>query len=261
MSTATVHQLHPTDVSRVFDAQLAAELRRPFALPDLQFKIQGGRKDGGSEIVCYVDARAVAARLNSLCPGEWHTRTRALPPEMRPHRITDGHVEFIKTDRQGKASVDHSVQYECVLTIRGCEFEGIGAGTDSKAAHSDSLKRAAVRAHLGRQRAGAGVPLAGTQEVQAGGDGAGIDVADDLTAAVFAAALDLELQICEGKRAAKLRGQLGVEDAAGVRRVELVNSCSGHAVSSLSGWCADGWITTAGVGHGLRGVFMRRAAP
>ena len=149
MSTATVHQLHPTDVSRVFDAQLAAELRRPFALPDLQFKIQGGRKDGGSEIVCYVDARAVAARLNSLCPGEWHTRTRALPPEMRPHRITDGHVEFIKTDRQGKASVDHSVQYECVLTIRGCEFEGIGAGTDSKAAHSDSLKRAAVRAGIG----------------------------------------------------------------------------------------------------------------
>ena len=150
MSTATVHQIHPTDPGVAFDAALARELRRPFALDDLQFKIQSKRKDGGSEIVCYVDARAVAARLNLLCPGQWHTRTRALPPEMRPTRINaNGQVEYIKTSRTGQVTVDTSVHYECELVIRGCVFEGIGQGDDPKAASSDSLKRAAVRAGIG----------------------------------------------------------------------------------------------------------------
>lgn len=118
---------------RSFTPALARELRRPIAPDEVRFKIQRAYGDNGAppaQPVAHLDARSVLARLNLLAPGRWRAEHEALPPEMR-------------------APSGPGLAYRCRLVVCGAAFEDAGEGADPKAAHSDSLKRAAVRAGIG----------------------------------------------------------------------------------------------------------------
>src|SRR3954469_13484815 len=97
-----------------------------------------------------MDARTVIARLNLLFPGAWQAQTDALPLEMRlTRRNADGALTPIRVTEQGEAKADDTLYYRCRLRIAEVTFEDVGAGDDPKAAYSDAIKRAAVRAGIG----------------------------------------------------------------------------------------------------------------
>src|SRR4051812_31287086 len=139
-------------------ADAARDLRRPIAPDEVRFKVQGVRwsKHHGQDIataaqvVAYIDARTVVARLNLLFPGHWHAPTTALPLEMRlTRRGADGALTPIRLTDQGEVKADDTLYYRCRLQIGEAPFEDVGAGDDPKAAYSDAIKRAAVRAGIG----------------------------------------------------------------------------------------------------------------
>jgi hypothetical protein len=139
-------------------ADAAQDLRRPIAAAEVRFKVQGVRwtkRDGqekvaaAAQVVAYMDARTVIARLNLLFPGAWQAHTEALPLEMRlTRRHADGTLTAIRLD-QGEVKADDTLYYRCRLEIADATFEDVGAGDDPKAAYSDGIKRAAVRAGVG----------------------------------------------------------------------------------------------------------------
>ena len=103
-----------------------------------------------AQVVAYIDARTVIARLNLLFPGAWHAPTDALPLEMRlTRRNADGTLTPIRLTDQGEVKADDTLYYRCRLPIADATFEDVGAGDDPKAAYSDAIKRAAVRAGIG----------------------------------------------------------------------------------------------------------------
>src|SRR4051794_21120345 len=140
-------------------ADAARDLRRPIAPDEVRFKVQAVRwtkRDGSdrvataAQIVAYIDARTVVARLNLLFPGHWHAPTDALPLEMRlTRRGADGALTPIRLTDQGEVKADDTLYYRCRLQIGEAAFEDVGAGDDPKAAYSDAIKRAAVRAGIG----------------------------------------------------------------------------------------------------------------
>src|SRR5215210_2479883 len=140
-------------------AEAARDLRRPISPDDVRFKVQAVRwnkRDGqdrvatAAQVVAYIDARTVVARLNLLFPGAWKAPTDALPLEMRlTRRNADGTLTAIRLTDQGEAKADDTLYYRCRLTIGEATFEDVGAGEDPKAAYSDAIKRAAVRAGIG----------------------------------------------------------------------------------------------------------------
>src|SRR4051812_49932361 len=74
-------------------ADAARDLRRPIAPDEVRFKVQAVRwtkRDGqekvatAAQVVAYIDARTVVARLNLLFPGHWRAPTDPLPLHMRP---------------------------------------------------------------------------------------------------------------------------------------------------------------------------------
>src|SRR4051812_42721894 len=140
-------------------ADAARDLRRPISPDEVRFKVQAVRwtkRDGqdrvatAAQVVAYIDARTVVARLNLLFPGHWHAPTHALPLEMRlTRRNADGTLSPIRLTDQGEVKADHTLYYRCRLAIGDAEFEDVGAGDDPKAAYSDAIKRAAVRAGIG----------------------------------------------------------------------------------------------------------------
>src|SRR4051812_31982418 len=161
-------------------ADAARDLRRPISPDEVRFKVQAVRwtkRDGqdkvatAAQVVAYIDARTVVARLNLLFPGRWQAPTDALPLEMRltrpspgrgrpppdarplemppPRRNADGTLTPIRLAEQGEVKADHTLYYRCRLAIGDAAFEDVGAGDDPKAAYSDAIKRAAVRAGIG----------------------------------------------------------------------------------------------------------------
>src|SRR4051812_15460854 len=139
-------------------ADAARDLRRPIAAPEVRFKVQAVRWTGRGEdrnataaqVVAYIDARTVVARLNLLFPGAWRADTDALPLEMRlTRRNADGTLTAIRLTDQGEVKADDTLYYRCRLAIGDATFEDVGAGEDPKAAYSDAIKRAAVRAGIG----------------------------------------------------------------------------------------------------------------
>src|SRR5215210_2508961 len=140
-------------------AEAARDLRRPIAPDEVRFKVQAVRwtkRDGqdkaatAAQVVAYIDARTVVARLNLLFPGHWQAPTSALPLEMRLTRgNADGTLTPIRLTDQGEVKADHTLYYRCRLEIGGAAFEDVGAGDDPKAAYSDAIKRVAVRAGIG----------------------------------------------------------------------------------------------------------------
>src|SRR6188472_2650374 len=140
-------------------ADAARDLRRPISPDEVRFKVQAVRwtkRDGSdrvataAQVVAYIDARTVVARLNLLFPGRWHAPTDALPLEMRlTRRNADGTLTPIRLADQGEVKADHTLYYRCRLAIGDAAFEDVGAGDDPKAAYSDAIKRAAVRAGIG----------------------------------------------------------------------------------------------------------------
>ena len=140
-------------------AEAAADLRRPIAAAEVRFKVQAVRwtkRDGAdkvataAQVVAYMDARTVIARLNLLFPGAWRAQTEALPLEMRlTRRNADGTLTPVRLTEQGEAKADDTLYYRCRLTIADAAYEDVGAGEDPKAAYSDANKRAAVRAGIG----------------------------------------------------------------------------------------------------------------
>jgi hypothetical protein len=75
---------------------------------------------------------------------------RALPLEMRlTRRNRDGALTPARVTDQGEVKADHTLYYRCRLAIADAAFEDVGAGDDPKAAYSDAIKRAAVRAGIG----------------------------------------------------------------------------------------------------------------
>src|SRR3954451_16762822 len=139
-------------------ADAARDLRRPIAPTEVRFKVQAVRWTGrgqerlasAAQVVAYIDARTVIARLNLLFPGAWRADTDALPLEMRlTRRNADGTLTAIRITDQGEVKADDTLYYRCRVTIGAAVFEDVGAGEDPKAAYSDAIKRAAVRAGIG----------------------------------------------------------------------------------------------------------------
>ena len=154
--TPTPHPAHNGPYTEL-TAEAARDLRRPISPDEVRFKVQGVRwtkRDGediatAAQVVAYIDARTVVARLNLLFPGRWQAPTNALPLEMRlTRRGADGALTPIRLDR-GEVQADNTLYYRCRLEIGGAGFEDVGAGDDPKAAYSDAIKRAAVRAGIG----------------------------------------------------------------------------------------------------------------
>src|SRR4051812_34046489 len=92
-------------------AEAARDLRRPIAPTEVRFKVQAVRWTGRGEektasaaqVVAYIDARTVIARLNLLFPGAWRADTDALPLEMRlTRRNADGTLTAIRLTDQGE---------------------------------------------------------------------------------------------------------------------------------------------------------------
>src|SRR4051794_32451034 len=156
--TPTPHPAHNGPYTEL-TADAARDLRRPIAPDEVRFKVQGVRwikRDGAekiasaAQVVAYIDARTVVARLNLLFPGRWHAPTDALPLEMRlTRRNADGAPTPIRISDQGEVKADPTLYYRCRLQIGDAAFEDVGAGEDPKAAYSDAIKRAAVRAGIG----------------------------------------------------------------------------------------------------------------
>jgi hypothetical protein len=140
-------------------AEAARDLRRPISPDEVRFKVQAVRwnkRDSqdkaatAAQVVAYIDARTVVARLNLLFPGGWQAPTNALPLEMRlTRRNADGTLTPIRLTDQGEAKADLTLYYRCRLQIADAAFEDVGAGDDPKAAYSDAIKRVAVRAGIG----------------------------------------------------------------------------------------------------------------
>src|SRR3954468_8655204 len=154
--TPTLQPAHSGPYTQL-TADAARDLRRPIAPDEVRFKVQGVRwtKHDGQDIataaqaVPYIDARTVVARLNLLFPGRWHAPTSALPLEMRlTRRGADGALTPIRLER-GEVKADNTLYYRCRLQIGGATFEDVGAGEDPKAAYSDAIKPAPVRAGIG----------------------------------------------------------------------------------------------------------------
>src|SRR3954470_796277 len=156
--TPTPHPTHHGPYTEL-TAEAARDLRRPISPDEVRFKVQAVRwnkRDGqdkvptAAQVVAYIDARTVVARLNLLFPGHWHAPTDALPLEMRlTRRNADGTLTPIRIADQGEVKADHTLYYRCRLAIGDAAFEDVGAGDDPKAAYSDAIKRAAVRAGIG----------------------------------------------------------------------------------------------------------------
>jgi hypothetical protein len=153
----TSHGAHQGPYTEV-TADAARDLRRPIAPTEVRFKVQAVRWTGRGEertasaaqVVAYIDARTVIARLNLLFPGAWRAETDALPLEMRlTRRNADGTLTAIRITDQGEVKADDTLYYRCRLTIAATAFEDVGSGEDPKAAYSDAIKRAAVRAGAG----------------------------------------------------------------------------------------------------------------
>src|SRR3954451_14127312 len=140
-------------------AEAARDLRRPISPDEVRFKVQSVRWNKraaqdkaptAAQLVAYIDARTVVARLNLLFPGYWKAPTDALPLEMRlTRRGADGAQMPIRVTDQGEVKADDTLYYRCRLAIGDAAFEDVGAGDDPKAAYSDAIKRAAVRAGIG----------------------------------------------------------------------------------------------------------------
>ena len=156
--TPTPHPTHHGPYTEL-SAEAARDLRRPISPDEVRFKVQAVRwtkRDGhdkvatAAQVVAYIDARTVVARLNLLFPGHWQAPTDALPLEMRlTRRNADGTLTPIRLADQGEVKADHTLYYRCRLQIADAAFEDVGAGDDPKAAYSDAIKRVAVRAGIG----------------------------------------------------------------------------------------------------------------
>lgn len=117
---------------------LGEALRRPFDPADIDFRPQGKTSAGAKcQVVCYIDARAVADRLDEVVgPGAWSFA-------YTPLVIERGEVQLAKG----------------ALTIHGVTKEDIGDASNfeaSKGCVSDALKRAAVLWGIGRYLYGLG---------------------------------------------------------------------------------------------------------
>lgn len=133
---------------RAFDDELARELRRPVTPGDLRFKIQS-RTEKKVEVVAYIDARTVSARLNLLAPGQWHEEVAPLSPSSLHILRHDGQEVPALAGRGGRLVRVTSLWYRCRLTVCGVCHEDVGEGDDPKAAYSDAIKRAAVKFGVG----------------------------------------------------------------------------------------------------------------
>ena len=78
----TSHGAHQGPYTQL-TAEAARDLRRPIAAAEVRFKVQAVRwtkRDGpdkvasAAQVVAYMDARTVIARLNLLFPGAWRPR-------------------------------------------------------------------------------------------------------------------------------------------------------------------------------------------
>ena len=111
---------------------ISAALRQPFNPADVDFRPQGKPSNGGNvQVVAYVDARTVMARLDEACgPGGWSFT-------YEPIVVANGQVQIAK----GR------------LEIHGVVREDVGEASNfdpSKGCVSDTLKRVAVQFGVGR---------------------------------------------------------------------------------------------------------------
>lgn len=146
-TTPAVHGGPYTELS----ADAARDLRRPIAPAEVRFKVQAtNHDDTRAQVIAYINARTVIARLNLLFPGRWRADTEPVPLDMRLTAIDEHGGRYpIVIDRDGQVRRDRELAYRCRLEIAGAVFEDVGTGDDPKAAYSDALKRTAVRAGIG----------------------------------------------------------------------------------------------------------------
>ncbi|WP_407569874.1 Rad52/Rad22 family DNA repair protein [Deinococcus altitudinis] len=136
IATAKVRPTPAPASTSGLSAAAVKKLRQPFGAEHLRWKIQTRVAEGQAEpmalVVVYVDARSVAAHLDDVVPGQWHS-------EYRAPAVTVGLPAL-----------------ECRLTVCGvtrCDVgtvePGAKAGSDTKDLYSDALKRAAVQFGVG----------------------------------------------------------------------------------------------------------------
>jgi len=136
-----------------FDNWVYNRLAEPFELSEISFR-PGSR---GSVLV-YIDARVVAARLNSVVGAEnWSdSYSTVLLEDTRDYALDDEGKTVSKPSYDGNYRYDHVTHkyggIKCDLTILGLTKSDIGAPSSAdqlKGATSDALKRAAVKFGVG----------------------------------------------------------------------------------------------------------------
>lgn len=118
-------------------AELKHELRRPFTVDAVKWKLQTNpNTKGNAMVVAYIDARLVAERLNALLGDRW----------------SDEYLPIVHSADDSKLAV------RCRITLHGppdLSVEDVGTfphGTDDvriKGGYSDAFKRAAVKLGVG----------------------------------------------------------------------------------------------------------------
>lgn len=116
-------------MSDVLTPQQIVELRKPFSIERISFKIQTNPKEGDEGkgmVVAYIDARDVMDRLDDVAPGQWSD-------------------EYVVSPIGG---------LECRLTVCGITRRDVGKDDNpterEKSAYADAFKRAAVKFGVGR---------------------------------------------------------------------------------------------------------------
>ncbi|MTD47195.1 hypothetical protein GKE82_23620 [Conexibacter sp. W3-3-2] len=138
-------------------SDVLAHARRPFGPGEVHWRVfrETRTDDGqpGGVVVPYITARAVTARLNAICPGNYRIERGPLPPEWLSMLRSTRSREF-------NGALLGAPHAHCRITITLPVLEGgpptpwevqdVGFGPDIKAALSDALKRAANLLEIGR---------------------------------------------------------------------------------------------------------------
>ena len=114
--------------------QTIKELRRPFTPEAVQFKIQSA-KGKNALLVCFIDARQTAERLNLVCPGQWSDQYSEVS-------LPGGGLQGIE------CAITMRIASSAVLTRTDVGIMEGGVG-GLKAVYSDAFKRAGVKWGIG----------------------------------------------------------------------------------------------------------------
>jgi len=125
-------------------------LAAPFAFTDYEVAPKRELRDGGWLWFTYVQERVITARLTQCAQG-WSFEVISTPALLNER--------LLKTTKSGALYDDAYFVVGRLHMPDGAFFDGVGQGTDPKAAATDALKRAARLAGIGRDLLGVDVQI------------------------------------------------------------------------------------------------------